>query len=94
MNITDSIGHEAIARRAHQLWEEAGQPDGQDAAHWLQAERELHSQRREDDSKAGAHGKSAEPSIAAKHIPNTGPHTANYVHPGVSNDSLHHRRNR
>ena len=30
----------AIAARAHQIWEEAGQPHGQDAQHWQQAERE------------------------------------------------------
>ena len=26
--------------RAHQIWEEAGHPHGQDAQHWQQAERE------------------------------------------------------
>lgn len=30
----------AIANRAHQIWEEAGHPHGQDAQHWQQAERE------------------------------------------------------
>jgi hypothetical protein len=30
----------AIAARAHQIWEEAGHPHGQDAEHWQQAERE------------------------------------------------------
>ena len=30
----------AIAARAHQIWEEAGHPHGQDAQHWQQAERE------------------------------------------------------
>lgn len=29
-----------IAARAHQIWEEAGHPHGQDAQHWKQAERE------------------------------------------------------
>jgi hypothetical protein len=29
-----------IAARAHQIWEEAGHPHGQDAQHWQQAERE------------------------------------------------------
>ena len=30
-----------IRVRAHQLWEQAGRPDGQDMDHWLQAEKEL-----------------------------------------------------
>ena len=30
----------AIAARAHQIWEEAGHPHGQDVQHWHQAERE------------------------------------------------------
>jgi hypothetical protein len=30
----------AIAARAHQIWEEAGHPHGQDAQHWQQAESE------------------------------------------------------
>ena len=31
----------AIATRAHQIWEAAGHPHGQDEQHWLQAEREI-----------------------------------------------------
>jgi hypothetical protein len=30
-----------IRVRAHQLWEQAGRPDGQDLEHWLQAEKEF-----------------------------------------------------
>ena len=30
-----------IRKRAHQLWEEAGRPNGSDVDHWLQAEKEL-----------------------------------------------------
>jgi len=29
-----------IARRAYELWEQAGQPDGQDHEHWAQASAE------------------------------------------------------
>jgi len=94
MNSTALISHEAIARRAHQLWDEAGQPDGRDTAHWRQAESELHAQLRETDSGAGARGKSKGPSIAAKPIPATAPHSTDYVHPGITTDSLHHHRNR
>ena len=32
---------ERVRERAHALWEQAGRPDGQHDAHWLQAEREL-----------------------------------------------------
>lgn len=32
---------EAIARRAYELWELAGRPEGQHLEHWLQAEGEL-----------------------------------------------------
>ena len=30
-----------IRKRAHQLWEEAGRPNGSDVDHWLRAEKEL-----------------------------------------------------
>lgn len=32
---------EDISDRAHQIWESAGQIDGDDLTHWLQAEKEL-----------------------------------------------------
>jgi len=32
---------EAVRERAHQLWVEAGQPEGQHDQHWEQAEREV-----------------------------------------------------
>jgi Protein of unknown function (DUF2934) len=31
-----------IRGRAYQLWQEQGEPEGKEAEHWLQAERELH----------------------------------------------------
>ena len=33
--------HEAIAARAYAIWLQAGEPDDQAAANWLQAEHEL-----------------------------------------------------
>ena len=30
-----------IAKRAHEIWEGSGRPDGQAEQHWLKAEREL-----------------------------------------------------
>lgn len=37
--------HDEIARRAFEIWQAKGRPQGQDAAHWVQAERELTSSR-------------------------------------------------
>jgi hypothetical protein len=42
---TDSTNSTAaadvISRRAYELWEQEGRPEGSDLRHWLQAEREL-----------------------------------------------------
>ncbi len=35
------VPFELIQRRAYEIWESAGYPDGQEQAHWLQAEQEL-----------------------------------------------------
>jgi hypothetical protein len=35
------IDQEKIRQRAHQLWEQAGQPEGKDDQIWLDAERQL-----------------------------------------------------
>src|SRR5262245_43377320 len=32
---------ESISRRAYEIWEQQGRPDGSDLQHWLQAEQEL-----------------------------------------------------
>ena len=32
---------DAVERRAYELWQAAGYPEGRALAHWLQAEREL-----------------------------------------------------
>jgi hypothetical protein len=32
---------QAVRQRAYQIWEECGCPQGNDAAHWLQAERDV-----------------------------------------------------
>jgi hypothetical protein len=37
----DWIREEEIRRRALRIWEEEGKPDGKDAEHWAQAEREF-----------------------------------------------------
>jgi hypothetical protein len=35
------VSAEAISRRAYELWEQEGRPDGNDLRHWLQAQQEL-----------------------------------------------------
>jgi hypothetical protein len=37
--------HDAIAKRAYELYEGSGRPDGRDVEFWLEAERELVTQR-------------------------------------------------
>ncbi len=38
---SDTELQERIRRRAHQLWEQAGRPDGREDEFWYQAEREI-----------------------------------------------------
>lgn len=94
MNSTSSVSHESIARRAHQIWEETGQQDGSETAHWLQAERELQAHHGKAGEVDAARGTSVEPPVAGKHAAEQARHSTNYVHPGVTTDSLHHARNR
>jgi hypothetical protein len=94
MNSTSSATHENISERAYQIWEETGKRDGNDTANWLQAERELHAQHVKTGEVDGARGKSVEPPVAGKHAPEKARHSTDYVHPGVTTDSLHHVRNR
>jgi hypothetical protein len=35
---------ERVRQRAHEIWEEAGRPDGQHDAHWEQAQREIEAE--------------------------------------------------
>jgi hypothetical protein len=35
---------ERVRQRAHEIWEEAGKPDGQHEAHWEQACREIEAE--------------------------------------------------
>jgi hypothetical protein len=35
---------ERVRQRAHEIWEEAGRPDGQHEAHWEQAAREIEAE--------------------------------------------------
>jgi hypothetical protein len=92
MDSTRLASHEEIARRAHKIWRDAGHPDGLASAHWLQAERELLAH---DGAAGGQNSPRRKPAVqpAAKHGQGNAPHSTDNVHPGVTTDSLHHRRN-
>ncbi|WEF23050.1 DUF2934 domain-containing protein [Paracoccus sp. S3-43] len=40
----DQDHQERIKRRAHEIWESEGRPEGRDAEHWSRAEEELRTQ--------------------------------------------------
>ena len=40
--------NERVRRRAYEIWEERGRPEGSHAEHWEQAERELSNDRNDD----------------------------------------------
>ena len=94
MNSTLLISHENIARRAYQIWEEAGQPEGDGTEFWLRAEHELRAEHAKAGDGNGAQGKSVWPPLDAKHVSVRAPHSSDYVHPGVTTDSMHHHRKR
>jgi hypothetical protein len=94
MNSASSITHENIARRAHQIWEETGRPDGNETIHWLQAERELCARHESTEEVNADRGESVEPPISGRRASEHIRHSTDYVHPGVTTDSLHHLRNR
>jgi hypothetical protein len=52
---TSQMPAEAVSRRAYELWEQDGRPEGRDLQHWLQAEQEV----RGGDSHSNGHGTSA-----------------------------------
>jgi hypothetical protein len=94
MNSVSSITHEKIARRAYQIWEENGRRDGYETTHWLQAERELCAHRGSTGEAKADRGTLVEPPISGKHSSEQIRHSTDYIHPGVTTDSLHHVRNR
>jgi len=94
MNPTHSLSHETITLRAYQIWEETGRRDGDETANWLQAESELHARHLNAKEVSAPRGTSVEPPAAGRHAPERARHSTDYVHPGVTTDSLHHVRNR
>src|SRR3954471_10553632 len=47
-----SASPETISRRAYELWEKDGRPEGSDLRHWLQAEQELRTSSSSNGSKS------------------------------------------
>ncbi len=48
------ISEDAIRNRAHELYEQRGSEPGHELEHWLQAERELRSEREQDERRSPA----------------------------------------
>lgn len=94
MSTTAAPSHEDTSRRAYELWEKAGRPGDDGAAHWHRAERELRDGLALAAEAALTRGKSVEPTHPGKHAAERAPHSADYRHPGVATDALHHHRNR
>jgi hypothetical protein len=47
------ITHEQISKRAREIWEREGRPEGRDKEHWLQAESELRRASEQGQNEAG-----------------------------------------
>ena len=63
--------HDQVARRAHELWEQDGRPQGRHEQHWLEAERQLRGTSAEEQDalahpRPDQHGNPAYPSLAAR----------------------------
>jgi hypothetical protein len=39
-----TVTYEEIAKRAFDLWQQKGRPEGREMEHWLEAEKELHKE--------------------------------------------------
>jgi hypothetical protein len=52
--IRETVAHEEIARRAHELWEQDGRQDGRDQEYWLQAEKQLRGSSFRNDAESDA----------------------------------------
>jgi hypothetical protein len=87
-----ATSHDRISERAHQLWEQAGKPNGRETEDWLQAEREI----KHSDTAALSdphRGREVEPLPHGKPVNTPAPHSTNSKPAHVSADALHHRRN-
>jgi len=57
---------EKIRRRAHEIWEMSGRPDGQHHAHWVQAEKEVRAHTSDAKAPSAADKAAAKPAGAKK----------------------------
>jgi hypothetical protein len=48
------LGDDAISRRAYELWEKEGRPEGSDLRHWLQAEQDLRTSQPDNGNQSGS----------------------------------------
>ena len=53
-SLSSSVNAETISRRAYELWEKEGRPNGCDLRHWLEAEKECQQQPQSSSSEASA----------------------------------------
>jgi len=67
-NMTDSNStptHQQITQRAYEIFIERGQPQGQDLAHWLEAEKQLQASQNKNSASNSAQSSSAQTSSAS-----------------------------
>src|SRR3954470_11267317 len=64
-------GTDAVSRRAYELWEKDGRPEGCELRHWLQAEQELGATTSPDNGKQPQNGSATRPSDATNTARNT-----------------------
>ncbi len=68
------ITHEQISKRAREIWEREGRPEGRDKEHWLQAESELRRASEQGQNEPGLavqQSASAPPSVETSHDENS-----------------------
>lgn len=76
---------EQIRRRAHQIWQAEGSPEGRDAKHWARAQEELRQAGVLDRNDALGHGYQNDTSLAATNDPGqggNGPADGHIIEPG------------
>lgn len=61
--------HERIRRRAHEIWEQAGRPEGSHMEHWEQATAEVDGDKKPKSAKKAAAAKAEKPKAAKAEKP-------------------------
>ncbi len=62
--VTRNVSQDQIAARAYHIWQRAGCPAGKEQDHWLQAERELQTEKQPQRSNPVSTGRPLEPAVA------------------------------